>query len=264
MVAIIGILAAVGLTGYQLYISNTRDAVTRNSQDFIQRAIDIDVIALRNNVSSRSDFAQGFPSNDWCFRYRDRVIRGLNVDNEKINQFTGKAFACDGNGMADNLSIPASGQLSIPRGNIMMACQNPTSPVTAESFGFYTCSCTGQDVCLTQPRPRASLDGALSPGDANAMIELDSGVDATIMNQILLTGQLSIEVGLGVRVGVRHNGCTPLGSGRYSCSIAPGATAPAAPDNASVIVVAESNNICWTPDPHDGDNLSEMYEGCMD
>ena len=250
VVAIIGILAAVGITGYQVYIAQTRDAVTTDSQAFLQRAIDLDVISLKSNVSSRSDYAVGFTQNSWCSDYRDQIVDIVNNTDAKTNPFVAtKALVCDGNGLAAKLGVTATDNMSIPRGNIMVACQNPVSSVNEPNFGFYTCSCSGLDECVTQPRPWGTLDNATVANSPTVIFTLDGNSAPEIMNAILTNGQISFDLGGGVTQGVSYTGCFPLPGNQYRCNVANGALVPVASAGDSVTIVGETNTICWTPDP---------------
>ena len=99
VVAIIGILAAVGLTGYQVYINQTRDATTKDNFEFLKRTLDQDILSLENDLRSRSDFATGLSSTSRCFELRDNYIADINAIRD--NPFdSAKGQVCDGNHLA--------------------------------------------------------------------------------------------------------------------------------------------------------------------
>lgn len=267
VVAIIGILAAVGITGYQVYISSTRDTVTTKTQDDIQRAIEADAISLQNGINARSDFAVGFDENNVCHQYRDNVIRQLNVIDEKTNQFNGKRLACNGNGLVrEASSLP----ITIPRGGIMFACLEPEADVTGRNFGFYTCACTGQDDCVTTARPTADF---VSITGAQVTINGLSDEDNVSLFQIGGGGQLQFNFNNGdPEMGIDYNACIRSGgtsdNHTYICqlSVAPSTTI-ANVDN--IVVFGSSGDICWTPEADPADTLaftleSETYDGCLD
>lgn len=262
VVAIIGILAAVGITGYQVYIAQTRDAVTTDNQAFLQRAIDLDVVSLKSNVSARSDFAVGFTQNSWCADYRDQIVDTVNGVGEKTNAFVStRALVCDGNGLAASLSIDAKDNMSIPRGNIMVACQNPISSVNEPNFGFYTCSCSGLDECVTQPRPWGRLDNGTVANSTSVSFTLDASSSADNMNAILTNGQISFDLGGGVTEGVSYTGCFPLPGNSYQCSLVEGSVVPVTSAGDEVTIVGESNTICWTPAPS-AQTVAARISGC--
>ena len=58
VVAIIAILAAVGVFAYNVYISSSRDGVTSNRLETIDRTIDNDLVSFRNDLQTRSAAAR--------------------------------------------------------------------------------------------------------------------------------------------------------------------------------------------------------------
>ena len=262
VVAIIGILAAVGIAAYQLYIASTRDSVTISSQDFVQRAIDIDVIALQNSVDVRSDFAQNFPADAFCSRYLNRVVDEINVNEEKVNTFTNSALLCDGNGLMNNqiTNGGSSDNVTIPRGNIMVACQDPNARVNSSAFGFYTCSCSGVDGCITTSRPIGTTVTALTPDNTSVHFQLNPGSTA-MSASLLFNGVLSIAPDNSTnRMAISYTECTPV-AGRYECNInSTGVTANAAVGR-PVTVFKQVEAVCWTPMP-DNQSQPNRYSAC--
>ena len=266
VVAIIGILAAVGITGYQVYISSTRDTVTTKTQDDIQRAIEADSISLQNNINARSDFAVGFDENSVCHQYRDNVIRQLNVIDEKTNQFNGKRLACNGNGLVrEASSLP----ITIPRGGIMFACLEPEADVTGRNFGFYTCACTGQDDCVTTARPTANF---VSLSGAQVTLGGLTDEDNVSLSQIGGGGQLQFNFNNGdPTMGIDYTACIRSGGSSdnhsFICQLSEApSSAIANVDN--VVAFGSTGSICWTPksDPVDSlafTLLNETYDGCL-
>ena len=268
VVAIIGILAAVGIAAYQLYIASTRDSVTISNQDFVQRAIDIDVVALQNSVDVRSDFAQNFPADAFCSQYLNRVVDEINTNEEKVNTFSNRALLCDGNGlMNDQISNPSntnfgnSDNVTIPRGNIMVACQDPNARVNSAAFGFYTCSCSGNDGCVTTSRPVGTTSTALAPGGTTVSFTLNSG-SSPVSAGMVTNGILSIEIdNSSNRMAVNYNSCTLVG-GTFNCAILPvGVTGTAAVGRA-VTVFKEVESVCWTPTP-DNQTQANRFSSCL-
>ena len=268
VVAIIGILAAVGIAAYQVYIASTRDSVTMNNQDFVQRAVDIDVTALQNSVNVRSDFAQNFPADAFCSQYLNRVVDEINTNAEKVNSFTNTALLCDGNGlMNDQISNPSntnfgnSDNVTIPRGNIMVACQDPNARVNSAAFGFYTCSCSGVDGCTTSSRPTGITSTALAPGGTSVSFTLNSG--STPMSAAMVTnGILSIEIdNSSNRMAVSYTGCTLVG-GVFNCSILPAGVTGNASSGRNVTVFKQIESVCWTPTP-DNQTQTNRFSACL-
>lgn len=271
VVAIIGILAAVGIAAYQVYISTTRDSVTVNSQDFVQRAIDIDVTALQNSVNVRSDFAQNFPADAFCSQYLSRVVDEINMNEEKINTFNNRALLCDGNGLMNdqisnslNVNFGNSDNVTIPRGNIMVACQDPNARVNSAGFGFYTCSCSGQDSCTTTARPTGTVSTVLNAG--GGQVVFTPAVGSTAISAAMLTnGVLSIALdNSSDRMAAKYSACTPQGAGpdNFSCDLFPSSVTGTASGGNAVTVFKEVEAVCWTPTP-DNQTQPDRFSACL-
>ena len=186
-IVIIGILAAAGIFAYQAYISTSRDAVTSNRLDTIDRTITQDLLSIKNNLNARSALATTGAGADIapssiCEEYRDAIIREMNTptganDKEQNNPFTGLDVACDGNAVshyADNTSLvqPWNEQFTVERGTTIVYCQNPGETITSPGFGLLTCACTGPEPCKTEPRPKT--EGALIFRIAGSNITMDN------------------------------------------------------------------------------------------
>ena len=61
VVAIIGILAAIGTVGYQNYIDGTREAVTENVSDELTRTLERDLILVTSGQEAGSDVLENLP-----------------------------------------------------------------------------------------------------------------------------------------------------------------------------------------------------------
>ena len=169
VVAIIGILAGVGLFAYQSYISSARDGVTSNRLNTIDRTIDNDLVSIRNNLNTRSGAASNESGNkiiaeSICENYRDALIREMNSptnsnDKAQTNPFNNRRFACDGNAVSDYyLSENPSWNhiFTVDRGSSVVYCQNPGEAINSSGFGLLTCACTGPEPCNTEPRPKTN------------------------------------------------------------------------------------------------------------
>ena len=285
VVAIIGILAAVGLTAYQAYISTTRDSVISKTQNDVQRAVDADALSFANNIQARSDFGvdtdgQLFDAQNFCLHYRENVIRHINEVDEKTNLFSGRRLACNGNGMVrDNHTT--GGNLVIPRGGLMMACQDPQADITGPNFGFYTCSCSGQDSCTTTPRPEAVLNLPITPTSPTISISVPHA-DNNSMFLIRNGGQFSFLFSTPPpvttsRVSISYRACFPQGDNSthstYLCGLTTSTNADPTDNISEVITVfGQTDTVCWTPvadpantvPPNLNINIQQSsYDGCL-
>ena len=77
--SIIGILSGVGILGYQAYISQTRDATTKDNVEFLKRTLHQDIVSLSNELNSRSMFSEGLTKASQCYVLRDCYIRDINL-----------------------------------------------------------------------------------------------------------------------------------------------------------------------------------------
>ena len=188
VVAIIAILAAVGLFAYNVYISSSRDGVTSNRLETIDRTIDNDLVSIRNDLQTRSAAARDDLNNEIkvssiCEEYRDALIREMNSptssnDKAQKNPFSGRPFGCDGNAVAaylDSTNPAWPVQLSVDRGATIVYCQNPGETINSTGFGLLTCACTGPEPCMTEPRPETTGDISLGINNAAPVLMDGSG-----------------------------------------------------------------------------------------
>ena len=203
VVAIIGILAAVGLFAYNAYISSSRDGVTSNRLATVDRTIDNDLVSIRNDLAARSAAAKDGINNNImvssiCEEYRDALIREMNSptasnDKAQTNPFNGRPFACDGNAVSaylDNTTTNWSRELVVDRGSTIVYCQNPGETINSTGFGLLTCACTGPEPCTTEPRPETDADISLVIDSAPIML-MDGSVSAVSRGSAIMQVQLA-------------------------------------------------------------------------
>ena len=267
VVAIIGLLAAVGVVGYQVYIDNTRDTVTSANLSTVKRAIDIDVFSLRSDLSGRSDLvAESFSTNNFCSQYRDNITAYMNVTQGQTNEFTRKPLACDGNGLIyslneDDSTISSKSSITIGRGYVMLSCQDASIPVTDKAFGFYTCACTGSDTgCATTPRPYGQIDSI--SGDQVILKLADNytnvPTNATLWDQLGGTTR-TVSYNQGNKVATCNTFFKTATGGTCVLEKPADAADLSASDNFTVYL--SSGDHCWTPIKFRNDNAS-MFNHC--
>ena len=147
VVAIIGILASVGLVAYQTYIDTSRDEVAISDFRSLNDMIDVDKMAIENSLSSVSSKSENILNTSRCETWRDKVISELNA--EKESSF-GNTFAVDGNncGAADNQSgCGTDGTRTYKRGQIMLYCADECATIQQSSFKIRGCLCVGEEEC---------------------------------------------------------------------------------------------------------------------
>ena len=269
VVAIIGVLAAVGITGYQVYINSTRDTVTNANLDTLRRAIDTDVFSLRGNLSGRSDLAVGFTSNNFCSQYRDNITRYMNITREQQNEFTRQPLACDGNGLLfsmnqDDSTITEKRSITLARGYVMLACQDASTPVTDHTFGFYTCACTGADNgCATTPRPYGTI---VIDNGSHPRYTLDptflSDFPNVVPNASCPTCSINVD-SISINDGAGAVECSSVfwSGTEYTCVSKNPNRAPQFSPLDNVTVFATSSQHCWTPRMFENTDVA-MFNHC--
>ena len=165
VVAIIGILASVGLIGYQVYITSTKDESGIADATEIGRILNTDYIAITNNLSGRSSLSDGVTQETSCLSQADKVVYEINITQEKTNPHNkscGLAFNgnrawdndtyldTEGQNYFDDCPVTASASVvRVPRGQIMVACVDNNANVNSDDYKIYTCHCSGEDTCPT-------------------------------------------------------------------------------------------------------------------
>ncbi len=166
VVAIIGVLAAVGIVGYQTYIDTTRDEATIANAVELNRIIDVDHVSITSGINARSALSDGVTSAHRCKDQVDQIVYQLNTVQEKTNPHdTSCGFAFNGNrawssanyqdsvhnvnyftNCAVNVTVDT---IKVPKGRMMVACVNNTAQIDSDTYKLYTCTCTGDDECET-------------------------------------------------------------------------------------------------------------------
>jgi prepilin-type N-terminal cleavage/methylation domain-containing protein len=79
VVAIIGILAGVGIVGYNAYVRTAQEKVALANLEIVGRKLDADIIAVKGNLSSNSAYFQGLSvdKSTICELVAIQVVRNL-------------------------------------------------------------------------------------------------------------------------------------------------------------------------------------------
>ena len=178
VVAIIGILSGVGILGYQAYISQTRDATTKDNFEFLKRTLDQDIVSVSNELNSRSKFSEGLTKASQWYVLRDRYIRDMNL--ERSNPFDkSKGQVCDGNHFTSHTleSNPSATTVTLKRGQTMVYCtgtdiQNASWKTVSNDLGLKFCTCTGLDECVTTQRYKGVLKDNITKSTSAVSISL--------------------------------------------------------------------------------------------
>lgn len=137
VVAIIGILAAIGTIGYQNYIDGTRISSADQERNQKARKLENDLIASQTGVVD-GDFAS-------CFDMIEDQITQFNAGNSNNPydpNYTGQIFV-------NGHTAPRNGSntIDLDAGQQIIMCSSPCA--TPEAVEIRMCSCTDQNGCTT-------------------------------------------------------------------------------------------------------------------
>ncbi len=166
VVAIIGILATVGLVGYQAYITTAQDDVGIANSNALSRLIKNDHESITYDLNARSQFANGMRQETLCKTQADQIVANLNQTQQKTNPHNPACgFAFNGNrawssaNYLDNVSgvnafdgCPVdvtADTIQVPRGRLMVACVDNNAAIDSNGYKLFTCHCSGEDICET-------------------------------------------------------------------------------------------------------------------
>ena len=81
VIAILGIISAVGLTVYNDFLTEAKRKATFASDDRVNRSIDQDYISLSNDLSGTTDIVgeTNINSNSNCYDYLKASVTGINA-----------------------------------------------------------------------------------------------------------------------------------------------------------------------------------------
>ena len=143
-IAIIGILAAVGVTGYDSYLDAVKQETLEANAATLDRALERDFIAITNDLGGRSDASgESVTKAMRCFDYIEEIRLGT-AATELDNVYDTSGFA------VVNLHSASAQTNSIgflKFGELGFGCYNACSKVDDSEFYMYQCACarTGSD-----------------------------------------------------------------------------------------------------------------------
>lgn len=137
-IAIIGILTAVGVTGYDSYLDAVRQETAEANASTIDRAIDRDFISVTSGLGGQSDLASSTITTSMrCFDYVESIVNGLATGRIK------NSYAREGT-VAKNMHKTAnqpSDTGSLKFGEIGFMCSDPCVSVDSTNFYMHHCVC---------------------------------------------------------------------------------------------------------------------------
>ena len=161
VVAIIGIIASVGLVAYQVYIDTTKDEVSLDLSNFIERTLRQDVISLENELSARSELAADLNLSSYCYAMvHDMMVKvnGTSSDDGKSNPFDeDEGGLCNGIEAAVTADDSGETEFTLPRGRTIVYCDgldvNSHIVNLEENINIRTCTCTESDCLVAKTDP---------------------------------------------------------------------------------------------------------------
>ena len=153
VVAILGIISAIGVVGYQAYINGVRENAAMANGKEVARAVQNDFLALANGVIGTTELGNrlvigGTPittqvvANSSCYKYAENINQYLNANWQNAYDKT-ISYAVN---LHHNHSI-RDGENSIQPGQIGLQCANVCAGVAGGDFYLQSCTCTGSDDC---------------------------------------------------------------------------------------------------------------------
>jgi prepilin-type N-terminal cleavage/methylation domain-containing protein len=200
VIAIIGILAAVGLVGYQLYIDATKDDVSTDVGNFIDRTINTDVVSIENNLTSRSALTQDIDTSNKCWQMVSNIVtyvNGPNDDAGKSNSFNAaQGSLCDGVHAASGGT-----DITLSRGRTIVYCDGLDTVShkirLSNGINIRRCTCTESDCILTAAERRcvARLTAPVSTSSTSISFTIqpysqNSCIDSTTTT-LYISGQVA-------------------------------------------------------------------------
>ena len=165
-VAIIGILASIGIIFTQAYIETTRDEAGVANATQLNRILATDHVSITSKLKGRSELSVNLTDQSTCRSQVDKIVYQLNtIQDKKSEHNEGCGFAFNGNrawssvNYNDNVTNQnyftncpvnkTATTIKVPRGRLMVACVDDLAKIGSSSYKLYTCYCSGEDECET-------------------------------------------------------------------------------------------------------------------
>ena len=166
VVAIIGILASLGVIFTQAYIETTKDEAGKANATQLNRILATDHISITSKLKGRSELSANLTDASSCRTQADKIVYQLNTIQEKKSEHDANCgFAFNGNRAwsSVNYTDNSTGQnyftncavnktattVKVPRGRLMVACVDDLAKIGSSSYKLYTCYCSGEAECET-------------------------------------------------------------------------------------------------------------------
>ena len=175
--AILGILASIGLVGYNNYISQAKIETAISNANTVSRSFDQDYIAIANDLGGPSQIANNgtnvVAKTDQCIEYIKKAVANINELKSLQNAYDKTLdFAVN---LHNDLSQTLSSYDIIKPGQLGMQCANPEATIGEGGFYVHRCVCTGNEDCALHTF--RYNDGSQSTADYEAEISDTTNYD---------------------------------------------------------------------------------------
>lgn len=193
VVAIIGIISSVGIVAYQVYIDTTKDEVSLDLSNFLERTLNQDIVSIENDLSARSELAAELTLNSACHKMvHDMMVtvNGTSSDDGKSSPFNpDEGGLCNGIEAAAQAQDDNETEFTLPRGRTIVYCDGLDVDAhivdLEENINIRTCTCTETDCTVAKVDPDTvgaggttgyrcvvTLDAAYTAGDSTLSFTL--------------------------------------------------------------------------------------------
>ena len=179
---IIGIMIALGVVGYQNYVTESKNLVVEANSETVNRALDGDYIAIKNNLARAGGITpRRVTRTDFCWDYANELVGSI-VNTDMANAFDAAQSFPVNLHRSENHS---SGRGQLRFGQIGFICADPCARIGDADFYMMHCTCTQTGDTLDDA-DGYEADGKciLPPHNASVYI----GEDRNIGGNIVVTG----------------------------------------------------------------------------
>ncbi|MGC6471811.1 MAG: type IV pilin protein [Parvibaculales bacterium] len=178
VVAILGILASVGVVGYNNYIDRTKTESAISNANTVSRSFEQDYIAIANDLGGPSQIANNGSNvvvkTDQCIEYIKKAVDNINELNSLKNPYDNNVnFAVN---LHNDPTQTLSSFDSIKPGQLGMQCANPDATIGDTDFYIHRCVCTGSEDCTLHTF--RYNDGSQETSDYEAAVSDSTDYDA--------------------------------------------------------------------------------------
>ena len=173
VVAVIGVIAAAGVVGYQEYIETSKSEVLEANLDQTHGILVNDLVSIQRKLSMRSNFLTNINNDPTCEDAAINIVRTLNA--QKVNPYNqampaaayGNSSIIDANG-----NYITSLNSIDRRGIVFVSCSAPMAKLSNDSsFVLYQCACSADNCTFSGDNFGSTANCPPPPISANAPVQ---------------------------------------------------------------------------------------------